>query len=130
MMGNVAFFNKLASPFAPLSNLPLKSAIGKELLERYAGIDKRRELPMLASQTFKTVVQGIGRISGVGCDVMGRWYCSRTRSRTTIILNWGSLTVKVLRHLGIPRRAAGCGMLRPSNAVEGVHGQGEGECAD
>ena len=53
LMGNVAFLNKLASPFAPLSNLPLKSAIGKELLERYAGIDRRRELPMLASQTFK-----------------------------------------------------------------------------
>ena len=53
LMGNVAFFNKMASPLAPLTNLPLKSAIGKELLERYAGIDRRRELPMLASRTFR-----------------------------------------------------------------------------
>ena len=53
LFGNVAAFNKVASFFAPLSNLPLKSALGKRMLEQYAGIDARREIPPVASQTFR-----------------------------------------------------------------------------
>ena len=99
MMGNVAFFNKLASPFAPLTNLPLKSAIGKELLERYAGIDKRRDLPMLASQTFRQWFRASG--GSPASDAM----------HGTVVLfpdtftnynhpELGIAAVKVLRHLG------------------------------
>ena len=53
LFGNIAALNKFASFFAPLSNLPLKSALGKRLLEEYVGIDSRRELPPVASQTFR-----------------------------------------------------------------------------
>ena len=99
MMGNVAFFNKLASPLAPLTNLPLKSAIGKEILERYAGIDKRRELPMLASQTFRQWFRASG--GSPASDAM----------HGTVVLfpdtftnynhpELGIAAVKVLRHLG------------------------------
>ena len=99
LMGDVAFFNKLASPLAPLTNLPLKSAIGREMLERYVGIDKRRELPMLASQTFRQWFRASG--GSPASDAM----------RGTVALfpdtftnynhpELGIAAVKVLRHLG------------------------------
>ena len=99
LMGDVAFFNKLASPLAPLTNLPLKSAIGKEILERYAGIDKRRELPMLASQTFRQWFRASGGSPA-----------SDAKHGTVVLFpdtftnynhpELGIAAVKVLRHLG------------------------------
>jgi len=44
----------LASLFAPLTNFINKQAPTKAVLERLFGIDKRRDLPEFASQTFKS----------------------------------------------------------------------------
>ena len=99
MMGNVAFFNKLAAPFAPLTNLPMKSAIGKELLERYAGIDKRRDLPTLASQTFRQWFRASGG-SPASDAVHGTVVLFPDTFTNYNHPDLGIAAVKVLRHLG------------------------------
>ena len=52
IFGNIAALGKLGSFTAPVSNWLLESETGKDLLERYAGIDCRRQLPPFAPQTF------------------------------------------------------------------------------
>jgi FAD/FMN-containing dehydrogenase/Fe-S oxidoreductase len=52
LFGNIAHLSRLGSFFAPLSNWPLSSDAIKGLLEKYAGIDRRRSLPAFSSQTF------------------------------------------------------------------------------
>ena len=52
MFGNIALLGKLGSMFAPFSNWAMRSQGIKDLLERYAGVDRRRDLPAFASQTF------------------------------------------------------------------------------
>lgn len=52
LFGNIAALSKLGSFFAPLTNWSMKTGLFKDLLERYAGVDKRRDLPMMASQSF------------------------------------------------------------------------------
>ena len=52
IFGNIAALSRLGSFFAPLSNWSLKSAWIREMLDEYAGIDKRRLLPSFSSQTF------------------------------------------------------------------------------
>ncbi len=53
LFGNLSALNRMGSFFAPLSNWALRSRTFKEMLEEYAGIDRRRELPSFASQTFR-----------------------------------------------------------------------------
>ena len=52
VFANAALVNKIGAFFAPLSNIPLKTDFGKDLMERGIGVDKRRDLPPLATQTF------------------------------------------------------------------------------
>ncbi len=52
MFGNIARLGKLGSMFAPFSNWAMRSQGIKDLLERYAGVDRRRDLPSFASQSF------------------------------------------------------------------------------
>ena len=52
VFGNISFFSRLGAFFAPFSNWTLRSTIFKGLLEEVVGIDRRRTLPPLASQTF------------------------------------------------------------------------------
>ena len=52
IFGNIARLSRLGSFFAPFSNWALRSSAFKDLLESYAGIDRRRTLPPFASQTF------------------------------------------------------------------------------
>ena len=52
LLGNIAAMNKIGAFFAPITNWSMKMGFVKDLLERYAGIDKRRNLPTLANQTF------------------------------------------------------------------------------
>ena len=51
-LGNIARLGKLGSMFAPFSNWAMRSQGIRDLLERYAGVDRRRELPAFASQSF------------------------------------------------------------------------------
>ena len=52
LFGNIAAVSKLGSFFAPLTNWSMKTGLFKDLLEKYAGVDKRRDLPTMASQSF------------------------------------------------------------------------------
>jgi Fe-S oxidoreductase len=52
LFGNIAAVSKLGSFFAPLSNWSMRTGLFKDLLEKWVGVDKRRDLPMLASQSF------------------------------------------------------------------------------
>ena len=52
IFGNIAALSRWGSFFAPLSNWTLRSQAFRELLESQAGMDKRRQLPEFASQTF------------------------------------------------------------------------------
>ena len=53
VFGSIAALSKAGSFMAPLSNWLLESDGGREMLERYAGIDRRRRLPSFSSQTFE-----------------------------------------------------------------------------
>ena len=52
IFANIATLSRLGSFLAPVSNWTLGSQAFRELLDRYAGIDRRRRLPAFASQTF------------------------------------------------------------------------------
>ena len=52
IFGNIATLSRWGAFFAPLSNWTLKSDVFRGLLEEHVGIDRRRSLPPLASQTF------------------------------------------------------------------------------
>ncbi|MCH9037827.1 MAG: FAD-binding protein [Chloroflexi bacterium] len=52
IFGNVAALSRLGSFFAPLTNWSMKTGVFKDLLEKYAGVDRRRTLPPLAGQSF------------------------------------------------------------------------------
>jgi len=52
IFGNIALLSKLGSITTPISNWVLQSPLMKELLEKYAGIDKRREMPRFSKTTF------------------------------------------------------------------------------
>ena len=68
MFASVAALGKAGSFMAPVSNWLLESEGGKELLDRYAGIDRRRQLPSFASQTFEQWFRARGETNGVGGD--------------------------------------------------------------
>ena len=53
IFGSIAALGRAGSFMAPLSNWLLESEGGRDLLDRYAGIDRRRRLPPFASQTFE-----------------------------------------------------------------------------
>ena len=53
MIGNVSGMNKLGSRLAPLSNVALRSATLRRLMEKATGIDRRRRMPEFAGQTFR-----------------------------------------------------------------------------
>ncbi|MBM3945303.1 MAG: oxidoreductase, partial [SAR202 cluster bacterium] len=60
VFGNIAALSRLGSFFAPVSNWVLGSAFTAELLDAYAGIDRRRSLPPFASQTFSQWLRARG----------------------------------------------------------------------
>ena len=52
IFGDIAVLSRLGSMFAPVSNWAMNSGLVRDLLESQAGIDRRRNLPAFASQTF------------------------------------------------------------------------------
>tara|TARA_B100001750_G_scaffold198388_1_gene171500 strand:- start:13422 stop:16232 length:2811 start_codon:yes stop_codon:yes gene_type:complete len=51
--GNVDLLSKMGAFFAPISNWMMNTSFSKQLLEKTIGIDKRRQLPNFAPQTFQ-----------------------------------------------------------------------------
>lgn len=52
IFGHISRFSRWGSFFAPISNWILRSGFNRKFIEKYVGIDSRRELPKFASQTF------------------------------------------------------------------------------
>lgn len=53
LFGGIAMLNRIGSSLAPISNWLAKSSVNRWLLERVAGIDRRRPLPQFAGETFE-----------------------------------------------------------------------------
>jgi len=53
LFGRIARINRLSKPFAELVNLSYKSPFIRSLMERFLGVDRRRELSPLVSETFE-----------------------------------------------------------------------------
>jgi FAD/FMN-containing dehydrogenase/Fe-S oxidoreductase len=53
IVANVPWFNRLAAPLAPLVNWVQANRLFRFLLEKTAGIDRRRSLPLLYAQHFR-----------------------------------------------------------------------------
>jgi FAD/FMN-containing dehydrogenase/Fe-S oxidoreductase len=53
LMAGLPYFNRLASPFAPLLNSVQQSRLFRWLLEKTLGIDRRRSLPLLHDNHFR-----------------------------------------------------------------------------
>jgi Fe-S oxidoreductase/FAD/FMN-containing dehydrogenase len=109
IFGNIAAVNRLGSFFAPLSNWTMKSGLMKDLLERYAGIDRRRDLPPLASQTFTQWFRANGG-SPPSAARLGQVVLFPDTFTNYNYPNLGIAAKRVLEHLGyqviIPR--VGC----------------------
>ncbi len=106
IFGSIASLGRAGSFMAPLSNWLMESEGGKDLLDRYAGIDRRRTLPSFASQTFEQWFRARnGHDTAAGADV------EHARPRGTVVLlpdtftnynhpELGRAAVKVLERLG------------------------------
>ena len=99
IFGSIAALGRAGSFMAPLSNWLLESDGGRDLLDRYAGIDRRRQLPSFSSQTFEQWFRARGEAS------------EHEGARGTVVLlpdtftnynhpDLGRAAVKVLERLG------------------------------
>ena len=61
LLGHVHSMSRWGSRFAPLSNTIARSALGRALNERLAGIDRRRTLPEWTAQSFAKTFRSHGR---------------------------------------------------------------------
>jgi FAD/FMN-containing dehydrogenase/Fe-S oxidoreductase len=53
LFGGIERMNRIGSQFAPLSNWIAQTRLNRWLMEKFAGIDRRRPLPRFASHTFE-----------------------------------------------------------------------------
>ena len=53
MIGNVSGMNRVGSLLTPLSNMALRSAAFRQIMEKTTGIDRRRHMPEFAGRTFR-----------------------------------------------------------------------------
>ena len=99
LFANIALLNRLGSFMAPVSNWILGSGTGKELIERYVGIDRRKPLPKFAAQSFVQWFRARDRM----VDKSG------SRGKVDLFVDTftnynhpelGRCAVKVLEHLG------------------------------
>jgi iron-sulfur cluster protein len=97
--GRYDLFGKWGAGLAPLSNWMNRLALMRSLLERFAGVDRRRELPPFASRTLTQAARGLATAT-----------MTPPRGRTAlfpdIFTNYGSperglAAIEVLRSVGI-----------------------------
>jgi FAD/FMN-containing dehydrogenase/Fe-S oxidoreductase len=53
IFGGIERLNRIGSQFAPISNWVAQSGLNRWLMEKFAGIDRRRPLPQFAGETFE-----------------------------------------------------------------------------
>ena len=88
IFGSIAALSKTGSFMAPLSNWLLESDGGRDLLDRYAGIDRRRQLPSFSSQTFEQWFRARETTDVPRAPGAYRRPASRHPSRTTTTRSW------------------------------------------
>ncbi len=66
LFGNLSTINRLGAFFAPLSNRALRSDVVRQALHEHVGIDRRRAIPPLASQSFLQWWRSRGGPRGAG----------------------------------------------------------------
>lgn len=54
LFGGIARMNRIGSQFAPVSNWLAASKLNRRLLEKFAGVDRRRPLPLFAAESFES----------------------------------------------------------------------------
>ncbi|MEE9257313.1 MAG: FAD-linked oxidase C-terminal domain-containing protein, partial [bacterium] len=57
LFGRIAAINRLSRPFSALVNWTYRNAFVRSLMDRFLGVDIRRELPPLAAETFEEWVR-------------------------------------------------------------------------
>ena len=98
MVGNIARMNAAGSRLAPVSNMALRSAAFRRVLESVAGIDRRRRLPEFASPTFRRWFQA--RPDAQGPSPLGTAVLFADTFTDYNHPEIGRAAVKVLEHLG------------------------------
>ena len=99
IFGNIARLSQMGSFFAPVSNWVLKSDALKDLMETYAGIDKRRALPPFASQTFAQWFRARGG-SSESASTMGQVLLFPDTFTNYNHPELGRAAVEVVEHMG------------------------------
>ena len=119
IFGNVSELGRLGAFFAPLSNWTLRSQLFKKLLDGYAGIDARRDLPAFTTQTFSQWFRARGGSHPRG-DTRGQVLLFPDTFTNYNHPNLGWAATKVLERLGyevIVPRVRCCGRPMLSNGM-------------
>ncbi|MBI3129066.1 MAG: FAD-binding protein [Candidatus Tectomicrobia bacterium] len=58
LLGRIADINRLSQPFVPLVNWTMRNGFARSLMDRFLGLDRRRQLPPLARPTFEEWFRG------------------------------------------------------------------------
>ncbi|QIO22058.1 LUD domain-containing protein [Haloarcula sp. JP-L23] len=70
LFGNFATLARLGSATAPVSNWLADTAVSRRLMERFVGIDRRRDLPTFASETFREWADGRSTVANPEREVV------------------------------------------------------------
>jgi FAD/FMN-containing dehydrogenase/Fe-S oxidoreductase len=85
LFAGVADLNKWGSRFAPLANFTMRAAPFKWLMERFFGIDRRRQMPPFAAETFESWFRKRGR-NGTAVNGSAREQAGAPPHRPQVVL--------------------------------------------
>ncbi|GGO01541.1 LUD domain-containing protein [Haloarcula pellucida] len=70
LFGNFATLARLGSATAPVSNWLADTGVSRRLMERFVGIDRRRDLPTFAAETFREWADGRSTVANPEREVV------------------------------------------------------------
>ena len=118
LLGNIFRLNPIASATAPLTNFMLRNPIFKWLLEKGAGIDRRRTLPSFVRDHFRRWFDRHDPSPPAGSrgDVVLLDDCFTTYNEPEV----GNRDREGARSRGIPRSSGGARVLRKARDIKGT----------
>ena len=122
LFGAIRRLNRVGAATAPLSNLPLPRA----LLERVAGIDRRRPLPRFARQTLLRWDRRRARVGGDGIGSRGDVVFLADSFTTFTEPAIGRAAIELLELAGWNVRLESAGCCGRSSISKGLLGQARG----
>ncbi len=122
LLGQIFRLNPIAAATAPLTNRALRSPAFKWLLEKAAGIDRRRTLPTFARDHFRKWFRGhpVDLAPATRGSVVLLDDCFTTYNDPEV----GVAAVRVLEAAGYRVELAGPGVLRPAGDLQGASSPG------